>query len=114
MFGLGGRLLIGPQRLDSSIHLFFCGNGGPRSLMGKKSIFSHLESKPKIIWNFFFNYFSFVCAEKNFWDTIDVVVNVIVVSVVLVGVIVVVRVGVAVVLPEIKDKSRSKILFFSS
>ena len=103
---------MGPQRLDSSIHLFFCGNGGPRSLMGKKSIFSHLESKPKIIWNFFFNYFSFVCAEKNFWDTIDVVVNVIVVSVVLVGVIVVVRVGVAVVLPEIKDKSRSKILFF--
>ena len=92
--------MIGPQRLDSSIHLFFCGNGGPRSLMGKKSIFSHLESKPKIIWNFFFNYFSFVCAEKNFWDTIDVVVA----SVVLVGV--------AVVLPEIKDKSRSKILFF--
>lgn len=82
--------------------------------MGKKSIFSHLESKPKIIWNFFFNYFSFVCAEKNFWDTVDVVVNVIVASVVLVGVVVasVVLVGVAVVLPEIKDKSRSKILFF--
>ena len=62
--------------------------------MGKKSIFSHLESKPKIIWNFFFNYFSFVCAEKNFWDTIDVVVNVIVASVVLVGVVVVTVVAV--------------------
>ena len=69
-----------------------------------------MESKPKIIRNFFFNYFPFLSVEKNFRDTIDIDVDV---AVIVITVVVVAVVVVALVLPEIKDKSRSKILFFS-